>query len=103
MRGQRPNLVVGFSVMATLTRPGISQEVLDPSLPRLATSIPKPFPSNAERLQDELLEELANERVEFDTDVAGPSRLEESSHRPQDTSCDVLVSGIVKQRSRKTY
>lgn len=83
--------------MATLARTEASGGVLDTSLSPLDASIPKPFPSRAERqilLQDELLEELANESVEFDTNVeleAGPSRSLEPSQR-QDANYDVLVS-----------
>jgi hypothetical protein len=81
--------------MATLIRPKITQQISDASLTRLDTSIPKPFPSNEERLQDELLEELANEKVGFHTiveSVAGSSQSAEPSQRPQ--NYDVLVSKI---------
>jgi hypothetical protein len=79
--------------MATLTRPEIAQDISHPSLTLLNSSIPTPFPSNEERLQDEILEELANEQVGFDVESpAGSSRSAESSQRPQNTSYHVLVS-----------
>jgi hypothetical protein len=70
--------------MATLVRP-TAQEI-QPCLNYLDSSIPKPFPSDEERLRDELLEELANEKVDLDTNVNGI----ESSQRSQDVSYDVV-------------
>lgn len=72
--------------MATLTRPRTAYESSDTPGLCLDTSIPKPFPSKAERqflLQDELLDELATERVGFDLangSQAGSSRLVEPLH-----------------------
>jgi hypothetical protein len=93
--------------MATLTRLETPQEVSDTPLHCLDTSIPKPFPSRAERqklLQDELLEELANESVEFDTTInsePAPSWLAGPSQKPHDTSYDVLVSGLSTSLSHR--
>lgn len=82
--------------MATLTRSRLSHEGSEISGYPLDTSIPKPFPSNAEReqlLRDELLEELAKEKVELDINNgshAGPSRLTELTHAPQESNRDVV-------------
>lgn len=67
--------------MATLSRSRSEYQAPLAALSSLNTSIPTPFPSRVERarlLQDELLDELANERVEFATHEnvqAGPSRI----------------------------
>jgi hypothetical protein len=82
-------------LMATLVRPKIAQHIQDPSLSLLQTSIPTPFPSNEERLQEEILEELAKEKVDFEINVeppTGSSRLAESSKRLQSSSYNGLVS-----------
>lgn len=67
--------------MATLTRPTRSEEVeIRPTL-RLDTTVPQPFPSNAERqqlLQQDLLDELGAEDLDLGDNFApqpGPSRL----------------------------
>lgn len=84
--------------MATLTRPRTTGQTSDQIVDRpLDSSIPKPF-STAERqriLQDDILDELATEKLEFEeqgTAQAGPSRLAQSSELGRDTSRDVLVS-----------
>lgn len=82
--------------MATLTRS--KSEAPGTSVPRLDTSIPKPFPSRAERelwLQDELLDDLANERVDFGPHeglYANPPGLGESS-----TSQNQDIVGFVSE------
>jgi hypothetical protein len=80
--------------MATLIRPKIAQHIQDPSLTLLQTSVPTPFPSNEERLQEEILEELAKEKVDFEINVESPaaSRFAESSKRLQSSSYNGLVS-----------
>jgi hypothetical protein len=71
--------------MATLTRPKSTPQSPDPLLSRLVTDIPTPFPSDEERQRDEILEELANESLDF----TGPSQVAESSQ-----SYHVLVSTL---------
>ena len=67
--------------MATLTRPTRSEEVNNPLGLHLETTIPRPFPSNAERqqfLQQDLLDELGAEQLELEDNILsqpGPSRL----------------------------
>jgi hypothetical protein len=81
--------------MATLVRPKIAQHIHDSSLSLLQTSVPTPFPSNEERLQEEILEELAREKVDFEIDVespAGSSRIAASSKGLQSSSYNGLVS-----------
>jgi hypothetical protein len=82
--------------MATLTRP--QAPAYDTSDLLSNSSIPKPFPSSAEReqlLRDELLEELANEEVvlsENGLGEAGNSPPEASSGAHQVASNDTMVS-----------
>ena len=64
--------------MATLTRPIRSEEVENRPVLRLETTIPQPFPSNAERQQQDLLDELGAEDLDLEDSFAsqlGPSRL----------------------------
>lgn len=81
--------------MATLTRSRLSRDDSELLRHRLESSVPQPFPSHAEReqlLQDELLEELGEEKLEFgmiDESRAGPSRIAGFSN---ESSRDVLVS-----------
>lgn len=61
--------------MATLTRPRTLDADVSDASHALSRGVPKPFPTLAEREQEELLESLSSEQLRLDIDSALPEPL----------------------------